>query len=48
MLRTDASNAYTLHKIWRIGNQAAMEKRGIGQLAILVVPPAIQHAPDDA
>ena len=44
---TDTGNADALHDVWWISNKAAMEKRGISQLAILIVPPAIQHAPDD-
>jgi hypothetical protein len=43
---TDAGNADTLQDRRRIGDITAMEKSRIGQLAILIVPPAIQSAPD--
>lgn len=42
---TNTDNAYTLHDSRWIGNKTAMEIGRISQLAILVVPPAIQSAP---
>jgi hypothetical protein len=44
---TNADNAYTLHYFRCIGDKTAMEKRGISQLPVLIMPPTIQRAPAD-
>jgi hypothetical protein len=42
---TDTGNADALHDVGCIRNKAAMEKRWISQLAILIMSPAEQRAP---